>query len=91
MTRTQQCRDAHQVCRCTTETGAQSTRHSTQKTKPVTSCDTNVTHKKGKSVTVTFTMYAQVFRENPNDTFTAYDFVDRFHVKSGAAQERMGG
>lgn len=59
----------------------------TQNTEPVTYCDKTVTGKKGKSVTVTFTMCVEYFRAKPEGTITTLDFKQHFHVKPEASRQ----
>ena len=55
----------------------------------VTGCDNSVTSKKGCRVTVTLTMYVDIFRENPNRKFTILDLAQHFHVTQDAVRQAM--
>ncbi len=54
-----------------------------------TESDTKVTHNKAEIVTVTFTMYVDSFRKEPDRKFTIQDFVDQFHAKPEAVRQAL--
>lgn len=60
-----------------------------QITESVTVCDNGVTGKKDESVTVTFTMYVDYFRANPERTITILDLIQHFHVKPEAVRQGL--
>jgi hypothetical protein len=60
-----------------------------QKPVSVTVCDNSVTGKKDESVTVTFTMYVDYFRANPERGITILDLIQHFHVKPEAVRQGL--